>query len=149
MLPIMITDNKSPQKLELKGLVSSLNPQDAESIQKCCAQMELLQTNNIFSKNTIQRHSKLPQASPSPQEPLEFLPIPIDPQLQAKHYRLLLNLMTQSSLPTCDAVQALFRKQSSIITTTHRIPTRLQVKIDDTETLITHTVTPMDQTYSA
>ncbi|KAJ8609882.1 hypothetical protein CTAYLR_007492 [Chrysophaeum taylorii] len=125
----------------LSCVINSLGPRDAQLMQNCCAQMERLQTHKVAAgadaaavgaannndnatrvggtkRKSRGRDDAVVAAAVAEYGPpvaydkgFEILPIPVEPERQLKHCRLLLNLMGQPScrLPTAGATRAVLR----------------------------------------
>lgn len=107
----------------LSCVINSLGPRDAQLMQKCCAQMERLQTHkgaDAATKVGSKRKGRSrddhvadgrPGASAPCEKGFEILPIPVEPDRQLKHCRLLLHLMGQPSckLPPASATRSVLR----------------------------------------
>ncbi|KAH8043518.1 RNA polymerase II transcription regulator recruiting protein [Aureococcus anophagefferens] len=98
----------------LSCVVNSMGPRSAELMQKCCVQMERLQTHKLAEKKGAKRKAKGAAASPRPggaAGDFEVLPIPLEPAHQHKHFQYLLKLMggPANCLPTADASRAVLR----------------------------------------
>ncbi|KAH8043973.1 hypothetical protein JL721_12989 [Aureococcus anophagefferens] len=99
----------------LSCVVNSMGPRSAELMQKCCVQMERLQTHKLAEKKGAKRKAKGAAASPrgagGAAGDFEVLPIPLEPAHQHKHFQYLLKLMggPANRLPTADASRAVLR----------------------------------------
>jgi len=99
----------------LSCVVNSMGPRSAELMQKCCVQMERLQTHKLAEKKGAKRKAKGAAASPrgagGAAGDFEVLPIPLEPEHQHKHFQYLLKLMggPANRLPTADASRAVLR----------------------------------------
>ncbi|KAH8086038.1 RNA polymerase II transcription regulator recruiting protein [Aureococcus anophagefferens] len=97
----------------LSCVVNSMGPRSAELMQKCCVQMERLQTHKLAEKKGAKRKAKGAAASPrgagGAAGDFEVLPIPLEPAHQHKHFQYLLKLMggPANRLPTADASRAM------------------------------------------
>merc|ERR1711965_845909 len=94
-----------------------MGPRNAELMQKCCIQMERLQTNKLAERKgpAGKRKGKggggAAAQAPGASGDFEVLPIPLEPEHQHKHFQYLLKLMGAPSnrLPTADASRGVLR----------------------------------------